>query len=188
MGEEDQPGPILSLVRERPFDLVCLLSTPNTERHTCNTLEILTRSVATEQISVPLQDPTDYASILKQLRKITTNLAERFKGAEFYVAVASGTPQMHACWVLLVSSGEFVARILHIRPQRFVTKDDPIVSEIDVGALEFPVVRPPPRLNYRSPRLIAEWAHGPKTWTDCSRLEFPSRTLERRWGNSPSPS
>jgi len=102
--------------------------------------------VATEQISVPLQDPTDYASILKQLRKITTNLAERFKGAEFYVAVASGTPQMHACWVLLVSSGEFVARILHIRPQRFVTKDDPIVSEIDVGALEFPAVRPRPRL------------------------------------------
>ena len=145
VGEDDQPGPILSLLRERQFDLVCLLSTPNTEKNTRETLDLASRQVATEHLHVPLQDPTDYAAILKHLRKITANLVERFKGADFYVAVASGTPQMHACWVLLVSSGELVARILHIRPQRFVTKDDPVVSEVDVGALDFPQVRARPR-------------------------------------------
>jgi len=57
------------------------------------------------------------------------------------VSVASGTPQMHACWVLLVASGEIPARILHIRPPRYVTKDQPVVSEVDMRSPEFPVVR-----------------------------------------------
>src|SRR5690606_5918906 len=56
-------------------------------------------------------------------------------------AVASGTPQMHACWVLLAASGEIPAKILHIRPPRFVTKDQSVVSEVDLSADEFPSVR-----------------------------------------------
>jgi sigma54-dependent transcription regulator len=57
------------------------------------------------------------------------------------ISVASGTPQMHACWVLLTTSGEFPARILHIRPPRFVTADRDLVTEIDLTRAEFPVVR-----------------------------------------------
>ena len=48
---------------------------------------------------------------------------------------------MHACWVLLTTSGEFPARILHVRPPRFVTAERPSVSEIDLTRPEFPVVR-----------------------------------------------
>ncbi len=57
------------------------------------------------------------------------------------MAVASGTPQMHACWLLLVASGELPARILHVRPAKFVTKDRPLVAEVDLSAPEFPEVR-----------------------------------------------
>src|SRR5437870_6108024 len=67
VGEDDQPGPILSLLRERQFDLVCLLSTPNTEKNTRETSDLVARQVATEQLHVPLQDPTDYAAILTHL-------------------------------------------------------------------------------------------------------------------------
>jgi DNA-binding NtrC family response regulator len=94
-----------------------------------------------KQIIVPLQDPTDYGAILRHLRSITKEVVDEHPGAEYFVSVASGTPQMHACWVLLTSSGEFAARILHIRPPRFVTADFSLVSEIDLTAPDFPVVR-----------------------------------------------
>ena len=48
---------------------------------------------------------------------------------------------MHAAWLLMVASGEIPARILHIRPPRFVTADKPLVSEVDISSREFPEVR-----------------------------------------------
>jgi sigma54-dependent transcription regulator len=140
VGEDEQPGPILSLLQARSFDLVYLLSTPNTERNTAATAAAL-RQIAFREVLLPLQDPTDYGAILKHLRLVTARAVEEFPGAECFISVASGTPQMHACWVLLTTSGEFPARILHIRPPRFVTADRPLVSEIDLTQPEFPVVR-----------------------------------------------
>ncbi|MBA1495934.1 sigma 54-interacting transcriptional regulator, partial [Klebsiella pneumoniae] len=68
-------------------------------------------------------------------------IQEEHKHAKFYISVASGTPQMHACWVLLAASGEIPAKILHVRPPRFVTKDRPLLSEIELSSDEFPSVR-----------------------------------------------
>jgi transcriptional regulator with GAF, ATPase, and Fis domain len=68
-------------------------------------------------------------------------IVESFKDAVFSIAVASGTPQMHACWVLLAAGGEIPARILHVRPPRFVTKERPLVSEVDITSEHFPAVR-----------------------------------------------
>lgn len=48
---------------------------------------------------------------------------------------------MHACWVLLAVAGEMPARLLHVRPPTFVTKERPTVSEVDLTAKEFPTVR-----------------------------------------------
>ena len=140
LGDDDLPGPIVSLLQARSFDLVYLLATPNTERNTQATAAVLS-NIRLREVSLPLQDPTEYSAILKQLRGITTSIVEEFPGADYFVSVASGTPQMHACWALLTASGEFPARILHIRPNRFVTAERPSVSEIDLTRPEFPVVR-----------------------------------------------
>jgi transcriptional regulator with GAF, ATPase, and Fis domain len=43
----------------------------------------------------------------------------------------------------LAASGEIPARILGIRPPRYVTGQHPLVSEIDLSAAEFPTVRAP---------------------------------------------
>jgi len=48
---------------------------------------------------------------------------------------------MHASWLLLTASGEIPAKIIHIQQPRFVTKDNPIIREIDLCSSEFPVVR-----------------------------------------------
>ena len=141
VGEEEQPGPIVSLLQARSFDRVYLLSTPNTERNTAATAAALKERVELREVAVSLQDPTDYGAILKHLRSITATVVEDFPGAEYFISVASGTPQMHACWVLLTTSGEFPARILHIRPPRFVTADRDLITEIDLTLPEFPIVR-----------------------------------------------
>src|SRR5262249_27657196 len=143
-GEEDRPGPILSLASTRAFDEIVLFSTPNTEKITADTAKSLSKvapSARVQTIDLPLLDPTDYRAILVELRKHLPTLLEKGAGDEIFVAVASGTPQMHACWLMLAASGELPAKILHIRPPRFVTEDSPLVAEVDFTAPEFPDVR-----------------------------------------------
>jgi DNA-binding NtrC family response regulator len=145
VGEEEQPGPILSLLSARSFHRVCLFSTPGTERVTVQTREaisILHSATTVHVLDVALDDPTDYGAILRGLREHICTIQEQSPSeTRFYVAVASGTPQMHACWVLLAAAGEIPATILHVRPPRFVTKDRSLVTEVDLSSPEFPIVR-----------------------------------------------
>jgi len=142
--QEEQPGPILSLVSVRTFDRIILLSTPATEQIAANTksaLHLLNPGIDVAIKNLPLGDPTDYSLILRELRKHIREIQEDITGATYFIAVTSGTPQMHACWVLLTASGEIPAHLLNVRPPRFVTKDRPLVEEIDFTTKDFPVIR-----------------------------------------------
>jgi len=144
VGQEEQPGPILSLLTARSFDQVILFSTPKTDQVTLETQDAISALYPEIDINIldmPLDDPTDYAGILKGLREHVREIQETLTDATFFVAVASGTPQMHACWFLLCAAGEIPARLLHVRPPHFVTKERPLVSEIDLTSNEFPIVR-----------------------------------------------
>lgn len=144
VGEEEVPGPILSLTAARSFNRVILFSTPNTERHTSTTQARLIKlypSMAVEIRDLPLADPTDYHRILNGLRFHLQHIVESVPGANFFISVASGTPQMHACWLLLAASGEVPARILQVRPRKFITSTARQVFEIDFTAQDFPIVR-----------------------------------------------
>ena len=124
VGEEEQTGPILSLVNERPFDQVYLFSTPNTEENTTKTKNVLKSSLPGIKVVVKdflIDDPTNYFSILKELREHIKDICNSADNANCFVAVTSGTPQMHACLVLLVASGEIPAHIINVRPPHFVT-------------------------------------------------------------------
>ncbi len=156
--EEEQPGPILSLLAARPFDRVYLFSTPATERVTLATERAISKlhpDIQTLSLDVHLEDPTDYIQIIAGLRPHILQIQEQHSDAAYFIAVASGTPQMHACWVMLAAGGEIPARILNIRPPRFVTKETPLVNEIDFASKEYPSVRWQPCLSNRD----AE--HGP---------------------------
>jgi len=144
VGQEEQPGPIRTLVAEQPFDIVKLFSTPNTEKVSADTRKAILSLVPKTRVDIldiPLDDPTDYVTILQGLRRHIHNIQEEITDGRYFIAVASGTPQMHACWVLLTAAGEIPARILHVRPPRFVTKDRPLITEIDLTTKDFPVVR-----------------------------------------------
>ncbi len=142
--QEEQPGPILSLLSARSFDHIFLFDTPSTQRVTQETKDAIAklhRHGEVHVLEVNLDDPTNYKDIFKGLRTHLQQIIEAFPSANFFIAVASGTPQMHACWVLLTASGEIPARILHVRPPHFVTKENPLVSEVDLSSREFPTVR-----------------------------------------------
>ena len=144
VGQDDQAGPILSLLSARSFDRVYLFSTPNVGPLTLATKRVITSlypATDVEILDIVLDDPTDYLAILRGLRKHVGVIQEKFSNASLYVAVASGTPQMHACWVLLTGAGEIPARLLHVRPPKFVAKERPLVTEIDMTSPEFPIVR-----------------------------------------------
>jgi transcriptional regulator with PAS, ATPase and Fis domain len=143
-GNEDQPGPILSLLSTRSFQHVFLFDTPTTTEITQRTyeaIESLHSALEIHIIPLVLTDPTNYQEIFSGLREHAITIQNEFSESRFFISVASGTPQMHACWVLLAASGELPAKIVHIRPERFVTKSSPAISEIDLSAEEFPVVR-----------------------------------------------
>jgi DNA-binding NtrC family response regulator len=141
----EQEGPVLSLVRAFPFERVVLLATPGTREITQAT-EVAVRErhprCSVESRDLLLEDPTDYSAILRGLRRHFAELAREHPQAQYFVATASGTPQMHACWVLLAASGELPTRLLHLRPSRFVTAERPAVSEVDLTHAEFPTIRP----------------------------------------------
>lgn len=140
----EQPGPILSLLSARSFDHIFLFDTPGTQTVTLKTKEAVKKrhhGCEVHVIALNLADPTNYHDILAGLRAHLPIILENFFSARFYIAVASGTPQMHACWFLLAASGEIPAQILHIRPPRFVTRQHPIVTEVDLFSSEFPEIR-----------------------------------------------
>lgn len=138
---EARTGPILSLLSVRQFDEVVLLSTPATVELTKSTAEAISGAAVTVRF-LQLPDPTDYLAILRELRRECQVVRRDNLDAELFVATASGTPQMHACWFLLTASGELPATLLHVRPPRFVTKQLPQVEEIVPSAEHFPQVLP----------------------------------------------
>jgi len=144
VGEEEQAGPILTLISALHFDRIILFSTPATRDISARTREEIIRrypDVLVRITDLNLTDPTDYRAILGSLRTELMSLQDEFTEANFHISPASGTPQMHSAWVLLAASGEIPAKLLNVRPPRFVTKDLPLVSVIDLASKEFPTVR-----------------------------------------------
>jgi sigma54-dependent transcription regulator len=138
---EEKAGPILSLLAAREFDRVILFTTPGIVASTDELASAIQGSTV-QIVPLNLPDPADYIAILGELRRECGTIRDQNLDAELFVATASGTPQMHACWFLLTASGELPATLLHVRPQRFVTKDLPQVEEIIPSGNKFPRVLP----------------------------------------------
>lgn len=134
-------GPVLTVVAERPFDAVYLFSTPKTSGISAATKEAIQekhKGTKVEILDVPLKDPTNYLGILRQLRKHFRSIQRQHPDAAFSISVSSGTPHMHASWVLLAASGEIPATLLQSTARQFVPEGKSQVREIDILAEDFP--------------------------------------------------
>jgi DNA-binding NtrC family response regulator len=142
---EEQLGPILTALNGSEFDRVVLFATPRTIDMTRATAKAICGrqpSVAVDEIHLPLEDPTDYGQILGHLRRECGKYCEQFPEANLFILTAPGTPQMHACWLLLAASGEIPARLVHTREAKFASAEKPPVYIIDLAGTPFPKVLP----------------------------------------------
>ena len=124
---QQQAGPVLTVVSERHFDKVCLFLTPKLVERTEATkaaIEERHPEIEVEVLEVPLADPTNYLGILRQLRKHFRALSRKHPDATYSISVSSGTPHMHASWILLAASGEIPAKILQSNPVVSQNSDD----------------------------------------------------------------
>ncbi len=136
---EELKGPILYLLGLRHFDKVCLFTAPNTYQIAEQTQDAVSRTfpgTSAEIITLDIHDPISYAEILAGVRKAFSRIRRENAGADYSIATSSGTPQMHACWLMLASSGEIPARLLQTRPPQFVSTDRPALQEIDLRPFE----------------------------------------------------
>jgi len=157
-----ETGPVLSVLSERDFDHVYLFSTPKTSEITGLTKKEITKRHENTEVSVidlPLKDPTNYLGILRQLRAQFQKINALHAGAHYAISVSSGTPHMHASWILLAASGEIPAVILQSTPPAFVPEGKSRIKEIDISQPEFPHITkslPEPLEDDDADQIIAE--------------------------------
>ncbi|MGA2974990.1 MAG: RNA repair transcriptional activator RtcR family protein [Spirochaetia bacterium] len=135
---EELKGPILYLLGIRRFDRVYLFSAANTmaiARRTAAAVGETMPGTEAHIVPVDIDDPIDYIAIMAAVRSAFGRISSECQDARYAISTASGTPQMHASWLLLASTGEIPAVILQTRPPQFVTTDRPAVEEVDLNAV-----------------------------------------------------
>ena len=134
------------MLQFRTFDHVVLISTPRTMERTAETVAEIEHRWPDRTVEVKdmdkLDDPTDHVRILRYLRRFVRELLAAHQQAIFSVSISSGTPSMHACWLLLVAEGTLPARLLYGHPPRVVGEDGKI-SEVNLDSDQFPNVVAP---------------------------------------------
>jgi DNA-binding NtrC family response regulator len=124
---EDLPGPILSLVGARKFDILFLFHTPHTRNNALETKrEILLRcpDCRVGLHELPVSDPKDYSMVMARLTREVRDLVGQISTRNTYVCVSSGTAEMRAAWFLLTA--------LHVLPAKLLQVDAPLFGPVIV--------------------------------------------------------
>lgn len=111
-------GPVLTLLDERGFDRVILLVRPLRADHAERTRQALRElhpNINVQMVDIELVDSTNHPEILTRLRGVLNRIRSEALDEEWSVSLISGTPEMHACWVLLAVAGELPAKLLNFR-------------------------------------------------------------------------
>ncbi|MEI7639826.1 MAG: sigma-54 dependent transcriptional regulator, partial [Syntrophus sp. (in: bacteria)] len=156
---QSSDGPILTLLKLRSFDAVHLFFTPDRKEAADITNKVIGVQFPSIQVTpqpVSLTDPTSYQEILSELRRCIPGIIRSYAATDYYISLSSGTPHMHASWLLLVAGGEIPAQLLHVRdPKRIANGQDPL-TEIDPRSSWFPHIAAAKPASSFHPALKAE--------------------------------
>ncbi|WP_414662375.1 sigma-54-dependent transcriptional regulator [Horticoccus sp. 23ND18S-11] len=111
-------GPVLTVLDGRKFDRVVLFSRPHRRDQVERTRAVLRElqpKLTLEIHELALSDSTSHAEILARLRPVLSRIRRARPDDAYSISLIAGTPEIHACWVLLTASGEFSARLLNLR-------------------------------------------------------------------------
>ncbi len=141
-------GPVLTLLKERFFPWIYIFTTPNTlsnARSLKDEIAARASDIETHILNIDIPDPTDYETLFFHMNKLCQDIMAQHnqKQPSYWIATASGTPQMQTVWFLLARSGLVPATLLKITPPRFLRPHQKAVSEIRLPLDKFPLISSP---------------------------------------------
>jgi len=141
---EQTDGPILSLLSLRKFEGIELFYTTDKALY-AERAEEAWKAIIKKHPSMKVQlwksnisDPISHREIMSELRRCIAAIQRQFEGADYFIYVSPGTPQMHSAWLLLAGSDEIPAKLLQTRDPRQQKEGQKPIEEIDPKANWFP--------------------------------------------------
>lgn len=146
-------GPILSYLSTKSFDLIYLFYTNAEFLRRGRELEVIVHQKYSKTefryIEMHIETPIDYEEIFVAMtggiRRIEKE--NRINKPQYYILTDSGTPQMQTCWILIVLSGIFSAKLVQGIPPKFaggIYK----VRTIKLSMKDFPIILKPPSYDF----------------------------------------
>jgi len=148
LNKSGDDGPILSLLSRMPdFHSLILFHTKdhNTQaKSTQKTVASRYPQMDVKTKNLPdLVDVTNHEQIFNSLRPKLAELCPLQPDLQYYICISSGTPAMHACWLMLAASGEIHAVLLHKPDERMLLPGQSPIREINPYNRFFPLIRQP---------------------------------------------
>jgi hypothetical protein len=146
---EKTNGPLMSAVLKLEPDIIILFPTQRqlneklsyTEDR-CDEIETeikkLLPKAAIKRMPLNLPDPTDHYEILKCLNTKIVEIKEHYQHSspEYLLSISSGTSQIQASFLIMISSQRLNARVFQVRDPRFVDAGQEHIREVDVNFIE----------------------------------------------------
>lgn len=134
VGDEEQPGPVLTLLDTGSFETVALFHTPHTEAQTRATEEAIHERhprVRVQLHGLGASNPKDFSRLIGLM---APHLRHYAGSGDLSVCASSGTAEMRAIWYLLVSTGQIQAHLLQVKPGDFASGERARVVDLDVDS------------------------------------------------------
>ena len=131
----DKDGAVLTVFKKRKFDEVHLLWNVSEYKNFFEIASYVRKEIEKRKYckkvithSFDCEDVTDHNEIYPKLLEICKSINSKDK--KFTAAIASGTPSMQACWILMAESGDFPLKLIRSDEAKF---GKPIVREVKLS-------------------------------------------------------
>jgi len=151
--ENESLGPILSIINQEKYDVLCLLY---------DTAEYLIKASAIKKycqthfpeltvryFETPIYNPIEYNLVYPAMYQSIKEITQEYGDEEYTVSVTSGTPTMHSCWLFMAKGGILNARLIQISRESGI-------SEITFDLDDFPEISQPMGIKAQMTRLNRE--------------------------------
>lgn len=132
---KDKDGAVLTVFKKRKFDEVHLLWNPSSFMNYYQVAEYVKSEIVQrkfcKKVSIHIfncDDVTDHNEIYPLLLNFCKSL--KLKDSIVTAAIASGTPSMQACWILIAESGDYPLKLIRSDEAKF---GKPIVRDVKLG-------------------------------------------------------
>lgn len=132
----EKDGAVLTVFKKRRFDEVHLLWNPSQYMNYFQVANYVKSEIEKRKHckkvfvhAFDCEDVTDHNEIYPKLLNFCKTI--KSKNSCFTAAIASGTPSMQACWILIAESGDFPLKLIRSDEAKF---GKPIVRDVKLGA------------------------------------------------------